>query len=41
MEQSIMGFEEICNRITGALLWVATYGVAILFIGLFIQNVIL
>ncbi len=25
-----MDFEEICNRITGAMLWVATYGVFIL-----------
>jgi len=36
-----MGFEEVCNRITGVLLWMCTYGVGILFVGLFIENVIL
>jgi len=36
-----MNFEEVCNRITGVLMWICTYGVGILFIGLFIENVIL
>ena len=30
MEYKVMDFEEKCNRITGAMLWVATYGVFIL-----------
>ena len=36
-----VSFEEVCNRITGILMWMCTYGTAIVFIGLFIENVIL
>lgn len=30
MEWKIMDFEKFCDKITGALMWVATYGVFIL-----------
>lgn len=30
MEWKLVDFEDICNKITGIMMWVATYGVFIL-----------